>query len=140
MGWGGVPAGLLLDIARSRGAYTQSALDLGEPMFVFVNPDYLCSVPVKLSYYRPGEEYSSGSYSTVDHPSFSETREFLAREGYIEIERGWSNGDRVKKPFYFNNVYKDVGEKFCCAAAMQYGHSELYNDGKPMFNLPNYKK
>jgi hypothetical protein len=140
MSWGAVSASLILDYASRLGVYHQIDLDLGDPIYVFVDPEHLCCVPVKTSYYPAGSEHSNGSFHTVDHPSFTETREMLGRIGYIEIERGWSNGDRVLKPFFFNNVFKDVGEKFACASAMKYSHTELYNDGKPMFDLPNYKK
>ena len=29
-----------------------------------------------------------------------------------------SNGDRVTKPFYLNNMYFDIGEQFSCAPAL----------------------
>lgn len=65
-----------------------------------------------------------GKYGTiakaVDHPAFAALREHLGREGYIDIERGCWNGDRVTKPFYLNEVFFDVGKKFVCAAAMKH--------------------
>lgn len=63
----------------------------------------------------------SGTISKdVDHPAFAALREHLGREGFIEIERGWRNGDRVIKPFYLNDVFFDKGKKFVCASAMKY--------------------
>jgi len=63
----------------------------------------------------------SGTISkAVDHPAFAALREHLGREGFIEIERGWWNGDRVIKPFYLNDVFFDTGKKFVSADAMKY--------------------
>lgn len=55
------------------------------------------------------------------HPKFTEFRELLEKEGYIKIERSWSNGDRVLKPFKLNNKTFKKNEQFPCAAAMK-GH------------------
>lgn len=55
-----------------------------------------------------------------NHPEFEKLRTQLESEGYIHIERGWSNGDRVKKPFKLNGVRFETGEQFSCAAAMKY--------------------
>lgn len=60
------------------------------------------------------------SLSSEDHPEFTKLREQLGKEGYITIERGWWNGDRVVKPFYLNDVKFSKGDKFCCASAMKW--------------------
>ena len=136
---GTVPISLLLDIASSKGIYTQSPLDLNVPIWVFVDPEYLISIPNSISYYSSdGLKY--GIYSSIDHPSFTRTREMLGGRGYIKIEDGWINGDRVLKPFYFNNVLLDEGEQFSCASAMYYRHHKNYNDGKPDFTVKNYNE
>lgn len=67
-----------------------------------------------------GEDQCSTT-GTQDHPEFSKLREQLGTDGYIEIQRGWWNGDCVLKSFVFNRVKFEVGEKFCCASAMS-GH------------------
>lgn len=54
-----------------------------------------------------------------DHPQFAEFRWELEREGFIEVQRSWSNGDRVLKLFKLNGVLFDVGSQFPCAAAME---------------------
>jgi superfamily II helicase len=59
------------------------------------------------------------SHSNKDHPEFSKFREQLGLEGYIRIERGWWNGDRVTKPFTLNGVKFKVGDQFCSACAMK---------------------
>lgn len=65
--------------------------------------------------------HKSGTIAkAVDHPAFTALREHLGREGFIKIERGWLNGDRVLKAFYLNDVFFDVGKKFVCADAMKY--------------------
>lgn len=58
--------------------------------------------------------------SNRDHPEFSKLRELLGERGYISIERGWWNGDRVLKPFLLNGVEFKQGGKFPCAAAMRH--------------------
>ena len=63
-------------------------------------------------------ESSVTSISNKDHDEFTKLREQLGEEGYITIERGWWNGDRVVKPFYLNDVKFSKGDKFCCASAM----------------------
>jgi len=59
------------------------------------------------------------SSSTKDHPMFTELREQLEREGYIEVQRGWWNGDRVLKSFKLNEWTFKRGDKFSCASAMK---------------------
>ena len=136
--FGAIPAVLLLDLAKKNGAMFQLNLDLGCPPWVFVKPEYLTSV---CTGYRVVENnrLQSGVTGCEDHPYFRDTRLWLARNGYIKMQTQWSNGDRVTKPFYFNNVYLGVGEQFGGASAMhyRYGKSELYNDGNPL-PAPNY--
>ena len=136
--FGGVPASLLMEIGRSAGVMTQQELDLGTPPWVFVNPKYLTSVQRGYSIYTPSGN-RSGITSSDDHPFFSDTREWLGRHGYISIQRQWTNGDRVTKPFFFNNILMDVGEQFSCGAAMGCGkYVGNYNEGKPDYTVKNY--
>jgi hypothetical protein len=103
-----------------------------------LDDQYICDVHVKQTYsvfkgrdpdsLTPDElmkilkgEDKITSQSTKDHPEFTRFREQLGSEGYIEIERGWWNGDRVIKPFVFNGKKFKKGEKFPCACAMK-GH------------------
>ena len=67
-----------------------------------------------------GEDRCS-TLRSEDHPEFKKLREQLGTEGYIEIQRGWWNGDRVTKTFTFNGARFKKGEKFPCACAMS-GH------------------
>ena len=53
-----------------------------------------------------------------DHPEFTKLREELGRLGYIDIERGWINGDTVRKSFKLNGYIARKGLKFTCATAM----------------------
>lgn len=72
--------------------------------------------------------------SSADHPEFTKLREQLGELGYISIERGWWNGDRVEKPFTLNGLKFKVGAQFSCGAAMgihftvRAKHPELYED------------
>lgn len=61
----------------------------------------------------------SVSISHKDHDEFTKLRNQLEREGYIKIERGWWNGDRVLKSFKLNGLICRKGHKFFCAAAMK---------------------
>ena len=134
----GIPASLLMDIGRSKGVMIQEELDLGTPPWVFVNPKYLTSLTCSTSIYTSAGK-RMGSTSTEDHPAFRDTRQWLGRMGYINIETSYWNGDRVTKPFYFNNVFMDIGAQFSCGVAM--GHSkyvENYNDGQPNYDAKNY--
>lgn len=54
-----------------------------------------------------------------ESPEFTKLREHLGNEGYIEIERGWYNGDSVLRPFTLNNSMTFlVGDQFPCAVAL----------------------
>lgn len=55
-----------------------------------------------------------------NHPVFEDLRQQLENEGYIQIERKWSNGDVVLKPFTLNGVHFTKGQKFCCAPALRF--------------------
>ncbi len=111
-----------------------------------LDPAYLTDVVVRQSwgmydYKKPEEltpdevikilkgEDQCSSTSTKDHPEFSKLREQLGADGYIEIQRGWWNGDRVLKPFTFNGAKFRKGEKFCCASAMA-GHLKFAKEYK----------
>lgn len=137
--FGAIDGGLLLEVAKMEGYMVQLELDLECPPWIFVDPEYLTSIPMGFNVVQSnGKEYSSTS--SKDHPYFETTRNWLENKGYIKCEHSHWNGDQVIKPFYFNNVYLDVGEKFSSAPAMEFrfGKPELYNDGKPM-DVSNYK-
>lgn len=140
MSWSALPASIMLDLAKQNGAMYQQELDLECPPWVFVKPEHLTSVSKGYSVVSSTGK-RDGVYATEDHPNFRDTRDWLERNGYIHTERNWSNGDRVTKPFYFNNVYMPVGKQFSCAPAMAYtyGKAELYNDGEPLL-VPNYAR
>lgn len=61
------------------------------------------------------------SYSLYhkDHDEFTKLREQLGELGYISIQRGWWNGDRVLKGFKLNEFNFKKGDKFCSAGAMK---------------------
>jgi len=62
----------------------------------------------------------SVSIGSKDHPEFTQLREQLERDGYILVERGWWNGDRVLKTFRLNDVEFKKHNQFPCAAAMKH--------------------
>ena len=65
-----------------------------------------------------GERTEGTSIGFKDHPKFTELRDKLESQRYIETERNFWNGDRVLKPFYLNGKKFNFGEKFPCAAAL----------------------
>ena len=65
-----------------------------------------------------GEDRCSTTHCE-DHPTFTELREKLGEQGYIKIERGWWNGDRVLRPFRLNGIRFSKGDQFSCAAALK---------------------
>ena len=60
------------------------------------------------------------SRGSKDHPKFTELRELLEKEGYIKVERSWSNGDRVLKSFKLNEKMFKKNQQFPCAAALKW--------------------
>lgn len=66
---------------------------------------------------NPSPSFSIG---TKDHPEFTQLREQLERDGYIQVQRGWWNGDCVLKPFSLNGVEFKKHDQFSCAAAMKH--------------------
>ena len=63
---------------------------------------------------------SCSSTYCEDHPEFARLRNQLGELGYISIEKGWWNGDRVLKSFSLNGVPFEPGEQFCSAAPMKF--------------------
>lgn len=118
--FGAVSASLLMDLAK-RGGYMQQLELLETVPFIEIDLQFLTSVPIKYSWRGGGY----GLQRSIDHPCFTEIREKLYNGGYIHIEKGWSNGDRVLKPFYINRYLFDVGDKFCCASAQMYPISKF---------------
>lgn len=136
--FGVVSASLIMDVARSKGVYYQLELDLGCPIWVFVNPKHLTA---ETKGYQTFDERGrkNGMMGSVDHPYFTETRNWLHNNGWIKMETGYWNGDKVLKPFYFNNVLLNTGETFACAPAMSGKRfTENYNGGEPDYSLKNY--
>jgi hypothetical protein len=62
---------------------------------------------------------SCSSTHCEDHPEFARLRDQLGELGYISIQRGWWNGDRVLKSFTLNGVAFEPGEQFPSAAPMK---------------------
>jgi hypothetical protein len=58
------------------------------------------------------------SISSKDHDEFTKLREMLGQLGYISIQRGWWNGDRVVKSFKLNGWTFKKGHKFLSACAL----------------------
>lgn len=88
----------------------------------YIKEEYLESCNEAFTFVKATGGGSNGTISkAVDHPAFAALREHLERNGFIEVQRSWVNGDRVVKPFYLNEVFFPKGEKFVSACAMK-GH------------------
>lgn len=68
---------------------------------------------------RYGTDKGSRTWSE-DHPEFTKLREQLGIEGYIVIQRGWWNGDRVLNPFKLNDKKFKKGDQFPSGAAIRW--------------------
>ena len=122
--FGAIPAQFLMDELYRQG-YREQLTFLDEfPPCIYIDRDKLTSVSMGYNW------NGMGTISTQDHPAFTQLRERLGKEGYIEIERGWWNGDRVTKPFYLNNMYFDIGAKFSCASALGVTYDIAYRKNK----------
>jgi len=110
-----VPIEYLYDIAKEQ-LLVQQDLPLDCPPQVFINPEYMTSVPTGYDLIT-SDGRRIKSHGSTDHPMFESTRRWLAAQGYIEVQESWCNGDRVIKPFFFNNVLLEVGDTFYSAGA-----------------------
>ena len=74
------------------------------------------------------------THSWADHPEFDKLRRLLEAEGYVRVERGWWNGDRVLKSFTLNGIrfYKDG--KFPSAAALGIQYKIAKENGRKTFS------
>lgn len=91
-----------------------------------IKHEYLTSCNEAFTWVSSTGRGPSGTISkSVDHPAFTALRNHLAVKGYIKIQNGWVNGDRVMMPFSLNEKYFAAGDKFPCANAMKW---RLRND------------
>ena len=122
MSWNNViSADVLMDIVEQIRKEPKQ-LHLDEEVFspcYTIHEDYLTSCNEAFTWVTPTGSGPSGTISkSVDHPAFAALRKHLSTRGYIEMQTGWINGDRVTKPFHLNEVPFDVGHKFVSASAM----------------------
>ena len=110
-----IPIEYLYDIAKGN-LMVQPSLPLDCPPQVFINPDYMNPVPDGYDVIT-AEGVPIWSRGSTNHPMFESTRRWLERSGYIKVQEAWLNGDRAIKPFFFNNVLMEVGDKFYSAGA-----------------------
>jgi hypothetical protein len=118
MSWGGIDIGLLMNLANKKNGGEWYQLEFDFPQMFYIPLESVNRLRSGLSY-SVGSGISS-SIGTIDHPQFTELREYLGKKNLIEIERKWTNGDVVLKPFYLNEIYFEPGEQFSCASAMRY--------------------
>lgn len=101
-------------------------------MDFYIDEAYLTDVVVRIEYPRtvlaPEELFEViknpvqiTSVGHKDHPEFDHLRKQLEKQGFIKIELGCWNGDRVLKTFQLNGVKFKKHDQFPCAVAMK-GH------------------
>ena len=101
-----------------------------------IDESYICDISIRKEWsiydHIPKEEITPeqlikmlegkdrcSSISSEDHPEYNKLREQLGRDGYINIQSGSWNGDKVLQPFTLNGVEFKIGEQFMCGAAMK---------------------
>lgn len=113
--FGAICGSLLLELS---GYQHQLSLELDIPSFE-LDPASFCSITVKWSGID-GTGSSTGSISSVDHPSFAALRKHLNSKGFIRMSTNSVNGDVVLKEFKLNGKLFSPGDRFLCAAAMKH--------------------
>lgn len=131
MSWCGISGALLIDLIDKKNGGRWEQIEFDFPQMFYIDIESVTGLRSGLSYSVGKNMY--GSSGTVDHPHFTELRNHLESKGLIEVQRGWSNGDRVLKPFYLNEIYFEPSEQFSCASAMGY-KLRRGKDSPPRFN------
>jgi hypothetical protein len=92
-----------------------------KPLKIRIKKEYLTSVvdvkPITIEW-GDGRTINGTAQGSIDHPKFTELRQKLGRDGYIEIQPNWWNGDTTLKKFTLNGMAFNVGDQFPCASAM----------------------
>jgi len=122
MSWNNVvPNDVLMDIVeqiRKEPKQLHFDEELFAPCYT-IKEEYITSLNEAFTWISPTGSGPSGTIAhSVDHPAFAALRRHLGARGYIKIENGWVNGDRVTKPFHLNGVPFNVGDQFSSASAM----------------------
>lgn len=125
MSWNNIiPNDVLMDIVeqiRKEPKQLHFDEDIFPPCY-FIKEEYITSCNEAFTWITPTGQGPSGTVAkSVDHPAFAALRTHLDARGFIKMQTGWVNGDRVIKPFCLNEVYFGVGDKFVCGSAMA-GH------------------
>lgn len=117
----------------------QPSLPLHTPRYR-IRAEFLTSIADEIICEQNETGTNWSSSGTVDHPSFTRLRNHLAAKGYIHMETGWSNGDRVLREFYLNDVLFEEGARFLCASAMKFTleNSEKHPMKKEEPKMPKY--
>lgn len=78
-----------------------------------IKEEYMTDLPVTYSWTSESGKPCS-ILSHASHPAFEALRIRLERDGFIKVERGWHNGDRVIRSFKLNGVMLYPGDRFSC--------------------------
>ena len=122
MSWNNViPNSVLLDIIKQMDNEPKQ-LHFDEELFApcyIIKEEYITSCNEAFQWISSTGHGPSGTVAkSVDHPAFAALRKHLTARGFIEMQTGWINGDRVIKPFHLNKVPFKIGDKFLSADAM----------------------
>jgi len=108
----------------------QLNLDLNCPPWVFVRPEYLCSVESGIHIVK-NEDSIQERYDEY-HPYLAATWNWLVQNEYISYDEV-KNEDTVTKDFFFNNHLFKPKERFPSAKELKAicGNIKSWNFGKP---------
>ena len=87
-----------------------------------------------------GQDRRLVSFSSRDHPVFTELRDSLEAQGYIQTVRNSWNGDQVVKSFKLNGKLFEKGQPFLCGAAQCRQPHYQFRDGPATVLHPRSEK
>ena len=123
MSWNNVIPGIVIDGILDDIRKEPKQLHFDEAVFLpcyTIKEEYITDCNEAFTWIAANGHGPNGTLArSVDHPAFAALRKHLDARGYIKMQTGWTNGDRVVKPFYLNEVYFAIGDKFLSASAMQ---------------------
>lgn len=112
--------------------YLTSIDKIEEQTFVLESP--IDTIPEYLREHFKDGKAKMTTHSWIDHPEFTKLRETLGKEGYISIQRGWWNGDKVLKPFLLNGIKFLKDSKFPSASALGISYKIAKENGRKTFS------
>jgi len=128
--FGGIPARILLDVARENGYMYQMSLPLTPPEFVLPE-EYFTEISIGYSWIQEHTGDETSFSKTVNHPGFEHLRNHLDKTGYLSVQRSWINGDTVLRRFRLNGHWFEPSDQFPspgpCLRIIKHGNQKRYH-------------